>query len=409
LRKSTYDRIYAAISDFEIIDSHEHIPPEQERLEWKLDFFTLFSGYTRVDLLSAGLPQKDFDRLQDAELPLEYRWRIFAPYFEHIRYGSYARPAFIAAKEFYGFDKIDETTYVPLSEAMQAANKPGIYQRILRDKCKIRVSLTQVEKTKFDVDFLLPVLWIDRFCRVTTWEHVAKQAAELNEPLNSIDDYLRIMDKGVARWKSEGVVGLKMWSRTFQEPNRAEATAIFENLRTGVVKEVPVESPLRDFLTDHILKLCAREALPVAVHSGMWDDFRRSEPTQMIPTFQRHPETNFDLYHGGMPWMRQTGIIGKNFPNVWLDLCWSHVISPKMTRSALNEWVDLVPMNKIIGFGGDYGVQVEKVYGALTMARENISAVLSSRVEEGLMSEEEAVGVAHKWLYDNPKAVYGLK
>jgi len=76
----------------------------------------------------------------------------------------------------------------------------------------------------------------------------------------------------------------------------------------------------------------------------------------------------------GMPWVRDTAFIAKNFKNVYLNLCWSHIVSPYMTRSALLEYVDIAPANKIIAFGGDYIVSaVEKIYGHLYMAKENIA------------------------------------
>jgi predicted TIM-barrel fold metal-dependent hydrolase len=146
----------------------------------------------------------------------------------------------------------------------------------------------------------------------------------------------------------------------------------------------------------------------VAVHTGVWNDFRRFKATHMIPMIQRHPDVRFDLYHGSIPYVREIGFVAKNFPNVWLNLCWAHIVSPVMTRSMLNEWMDYVPMNKIIAFGGDYMIPVEKVYGHLVMARENISQVLAMRVEEGLMDLEEAARVAYKWFHDNPAGLYGL-
>jgi hypothetical protein len=79
-----------------------------------------------------------------------------------------------------------------------------------------------------------------------------------------------------------------------------------------------------------------------------------------------------------------------------------------MTRSLLDEWTDLVPVNKILAFGGDYGEPVEKVYGHLLMARENLAHVLGGRIEEGLLSEDEALLLARKWFYENPKELYRL-
>jgi hypothetical protein len=67
-----------------------------------------------------------------------------------------------------------------------------------------------------------------------------------------------------------------------------------------------------------------------------------------------------------------------------------------------------VPVNKIIGFGGDYNRPVEKVYGHLVMAREDIAIVLGRRVDRGLMSHDKAVAIAKKWFWDNPKHLYRL-
>jgi len=89
-------------------------------------------------------------------------------------------------------------------------------------------------------------------------------------------------------------------------------------------------------------------------------------------------------------------------------MCWMHIISPVMSRRALDEWLDLVPATKIIGFGGDYAV-VEKVYGHLQMARENIARVLASRIEEGTMTEAEALQIARGLMYENPKRLYKLE
>jgi hypothetical protein len=74
----------------------------------------------------------------------------------------------------------------------------------------------------------------------------------------------------------------------------------------------------------------------------------------------------------------------------------------------MDELIDMVPINKIIAFGGDYGKPVEKVYGHLVMAREDISSVLANRVNEGSFTENEAIEIARMWFYDNPKELYGL-
>lgn len=403
------ETLIKAFESFEIVDAHEHLPPEKVRLEEHVDALTLFSHYTRTDLITAGMPAENYDKLQDPRIPLEDRWKMFAPFLDSIRYGSYARPAFIAAKEFYGFEDINEGNYKALSEKMAEANRPGIYRRILREKCHIRVALTQANRTDYDLDLLIPLMPLDTYAAVRSKRMIEERATNLGEKVKTLDDYLDLTKKGLERWKAEGVVGIKMASRPYGEPDRGQAIALFDELMRNDRKELPELNPLRTYLMEEMLNMAAELDLVVAVHTGMWGDFRTLDPKFMIPIIIRHPRTRFDLYHMGMPWVREMGIIGKNFPNVWLNLCWSHIISPRMTCSALDEWIDLVPINKIIAFGGDYRKPVEKVYGHLVMARENITKVLGGRVEEGLMTEEEAISIAKKWFYDNPKELYKLK
>ncbi|MCJ7750539.1 MAG: amidohydrolase, partial [Armatimonadetes bacterium] len=94
-------------------------------------------------------------------------------------------------------------------------------------------------------------------------------------------------------------------------------------------------------------------------------------------------------------------------PNVTVDMAWMHAISPEISIRALRDWVDLVPRNKVLGFGGDYQV-VEKVYGHLVLARENIAGALADKVEQGAITEKDAGAWARALLWENPRAVYAL-
>jgi hypothetical protein len=400
--------LIAAFEEFEIIDAHEHLPPEHVRTSQPVDALTLFSHYCRTDLVTAGMSPEAYERMKDGSVDLEERWKSFSPFLPFVRFGSYARPAFLAAKEFYGFDDINDSNYVALTEAMRAANTPGIYHRILREKCKIRTALTQQGRTDYDGDLLVPLMPVDTYAGVTTWQAVQERAHDMGQVVNTLDDYLGVIEAGLLKWKGEGAVGLKMRSSPYPPATRADAHSLFEKLRTGEQTNVPGMSPLFTFLLDGTLDLAAKHNLVVAVHAGMWGDFRQLDSQHLIPIVQRHPNTRFDLYHMGMPEVRQTGVIGKNFPNVWLNLCWCHIISQRMTVAALDEWLDMVPANKILAFGGDYGKPVEKVYGHLVMAREDIALVLARRVRDGPMTESQAVEVARRWFWDNPKELYGL-
>jgi len=225
----------------------------------------------------------------------------------------------------------------------------------------------------------------------------------------TLNDCLDVIRVDLAKWKSDGVVGLKMVSQPYGEPDRELAVSLFASLLKGDGTQLPEMNPLRSYITERMMDMASELGLVVAVHTGVWGDFRALDPRHMIQIIIRHPRTKFDIYHLGVPWVRDAIIMGKNFPNVWLNLCWCHILSPRMACSAMDELIDLVPMNKIIAFGGDYHRPVEKVYGHLVMARENVARVLGGRIKDGLLTEEEAVAIAERWFCDNPKELYGLK
>jgi hypothetical protein len=93
---------------------------------------------------------------------------------------------------------------------------------------------------------------------------------------------------------------------------------------------------------------------------------------------------------------------------VHLDLCWLHVVSPSASARALHEAIETVPSSKIFAFGGDYIVP-EGSYGHSVMARRVVSRVLTEKVEEGWLDEEEAAGLARRVLRDNAAGFFGLK
>jgi predicted TIM-barrel fold metal-dependent hydrolase len=403
-------KLVSALEKIEIIDAHEHLSPEDVRTGASVDVLTLFSHYTCGDLRVAGMSEADYQATQNPDLPLDYRWRLFAPYWQHIRWGSYARAALIAAQHFYGADDINDKTYLRISEKMAKANTPGIYQRVLKDACRIRTALAQCQRTDLGTPLLTPVMpLLPNAWGAETWGSLVELYAGSPPAVRTLDDLLDSGRNYIKRVKSEGAVGLKMMSNPYQSPSRQAAQDCFEDLRKGALGSLPPVNPLRDYVVDEMIRFAGRQDLVVAVHTGYWGDFRTLDPLHMIPVVERHPKVRFDFYHLGYPWVRESIMLGKGFPNIWLNFCWTHIISQLFATEALDEVIDLIPMNKVIGFGGDYSLPVEKVYGHLVMAREDIARVLARRIESGQMNEDQALTLARKWLFDNPKELYRLQ
>ncbi|MCS7179731.1 MAG: hypothetical protein NZ891_00035, partial [bacterium] len=95
------EKLMEIMDEIEIIDAHEHLPPERVRLEREVDVFILFSHYTKGDLLRAGMTEDQYKTLFNYEIPIEKRWKIFEPFWNKIRYTSYSRAVLISLKKFY--------------------------------------------------------------------------------------------------------------------------------------------------------------------------------------------------------------------------------------------------------------------------------------------------------------------
>ena len=190
-------KLIVAFSEMEIIDCHEHLSPEDVRTAMGADVFTLFSHYTHADLCVAGMKEDDYQGLFKREVPLEKRWKTFAPYWEKIRWTSYARAALLAAEKFYGASDINDDTYRDISEAIREANTPGLYERVLREACNIKVSLTQCGRTDTGSDLLVPLMPLHY--EMETWEALSHPPFEPTACIDTLDDYLEAIRRYVVR------------------------------------------------------------------------------------------------------------------------------------------------------------------------------------------------------------------
>ena len=400
-------RLCDAIAELEIVDAHEHLPPEKEYLSFDYCGPNFFAGYVWHDLESAGMSSEFKNTMRDAGYrPVEDWWPQIAPYWEQVKHGSYARAAVITARDLYGIEDINDSTIHELAEKIRADNAPGIYEKILRDRCNIRAALTCQPHTRFQDDpLLLPVTPLEP-AREWTMDGLRAHGRNENVDVRTLEDLVEADTGRLVRMKGEGAVGFKTKAATRTEPSEDEARAAFEHIKGKDSHDSA--APLEDYLFWQSLKAAAKLDVTVAVHTGLWGDFRKLAPTLMIPWVMACPETRFDLFHLGIPNAREAAVIGKNFPNVSLNLCWCYVMSQQMTLRMLDELLDLVPVNKIIAFGADYRCVAQKVYGHLVMARETVARALARRVGEGDFSEERAFEIAKMWFCDNPARIYNV-
>jgi len=431
MEKESYSTIRKHVEKIKVLDTHEHLPPEKERVAEEVDVLaTFFQYYASADLISAGMPEEEFLKIWDTSRSIGDRWTIFEPWWEKIRNTGYARALEASARGLYGVEGISEDTYVTLSKRMKERNRMGLYAWVLREMSGIDVSILDTGLYDVDRSLFAPVLNFNDVLSITDRSAVETVGTSLGGRIHTLRDLCNAV---MARYDQlQGkVVAVKIptaYNRPlfFEKTRFSDAEEAFNKIFTMRLfkrvevppkgdKRVPADVgaeellPLQNYLVHLIVQEAERRRLPVQIHTGLQEGneniVTHSKPTHLVNLFMEYKDARFDVFHGGWPYSSELGALAKNFSNVYIDMCWMHIISDSRARSALSEWLDEVPANKIMGFGGDYAF-IDGVYGHMMIARENISLVLASKVDEGAFSLEDAKKYALWLLRDNPMRLF---
>lgn len=412
------ERIKLAVNEIFIIDTHEHLSLEEHRIKnaKKLDFTFLFNHYAKEDLISASNKKGLVNVIYNDTYSLNDRWELLQPLYKAMRSTGYGRVPLIAARDLYDVSEINKSTIEELSEKIKKASKPGLYKKILKEKSKIELSIQDMGHNKFDPDFYRHVERFDRFILVSSRSEIMGLGKSQNITITSLNDYLKALRKSFVAGVDYGMVGVKSglaYKRilNYKSVSKEEADKVFTALLENSSLSSQEIKLLQDYFMHRVLDLVDEFNLPIQIHTGLHagngNDITNSKPTHLTNLFFEYPNIDFILFHGGYPYGGELGTLAKNFPNVYIDMCWTYVISPSYSERYLHEWIETVPANKIMAFGGDYNF-VEAVYAHSVMARQIIAKVLVSKVRDQYLTEKEAISIAKMILRENALRVFNI-
>jgi predicted TIM-barrel fold metal-dependent hydrolase len=239
------------------------------------------------------------------------------------------------------------------------------------------------------------------------------------EPIYTLDDYEKSLRLAFEESLKKGMTVVKValaYSRTlkFDKTGREPALKVFRKLVNGN-EDLKISfneaKPLQDYMFYRLMDLANEYGLPVAIHTGLQADrgytLSNSDPLLLTNVFRDFPDVRFVLYHGSYPYGGELSALAKSYRNVFIDLNWMYSISPSYSERYLNEFLETIPVSKIMAFGGDC-MAVENVYSELITAKRIISEVLIKKVQEGYITEDEAKTIARMILHDNAIRFYKL-
>ncbi|MFW6271080.1 MAG: amidohydrolase family protein [Bacillota bacterium] len=415
--------LFEYIKNLKIIDTHEHLPAAEDKRDRDTDVLREYlAHYFSRDLISAGLKKDDYEKVMGRELSIREKWELVEPYWDVCRNTGYGRSLDIAVNELYNIEEINGSTINKLNDKFQKTLKQdNHFEKVLKEKCNIEISLLDGE---FDSDekFFRNVVRLDHFIYPQTGDTINQVEKNSGIKISSFEDWLQACRNFLQEMLDKGAVGLKSGlayerSLNYERVSRDQAEQAFLKILENKIspdwgnQHFTPEKKFQDYMMHYILNLANKKHLTVQIHTGLQEGsgnmLTNSEPSLLNNLFIQYPDIKFDIFHIGYPYYRVLSALAKMFPNVYIDMCWAHIISPEAARDALSEYLDSVPANKISAFGGDY-VFVDGVYGHQYLARQNVALVLTQKIDQGIMNLKRAKKIAEMLFYDNPKNIFQL-
>lgn len=242
------------------------------------------------------------------------------------------------------------------------------------------------------------------------------------EDIQTLDDYCDVTVKLLKHFRDSGdYVCMKMqmaYRRPLWFPEPPEDEEEIEKLFNKPPETEQDLWKFGDYMMHFVLEWTSLNwNVPLQVHTGlarMYDG--GSNALNMSHLFMKFPDVKFDLFHGNYPYNNLGGMLHQ-IPNITADLCWLPAISPTAAQRTLTElfevgdmvsvWDYHVPSMRTSLYGGDSGI-VEGSYGALQIAKDVLIRSLEDLYNRGHILVEDAVDLAKRVLYDNPKRIFGL-
>jgi hypothetical protein len=146
------------------------------------------------------------------------------------------------------------------------------------------------------------------------------------------------------------------------------------------------------------------EPLPFETSSRL-DQQAIARAAEMIA---RHPGLRFQCFLASRHANQSLCTLARELPNFSLAGYWWHNFFPDVIRQVMAERLDMVPVNKQVGFFSD-AYCVEWTYAKAILVRKQLARVLAEKVEQGQYSREDALAVARATLFETPQSLLGMR
>jgi predicted TIM-barrel fold metal-dependent hydrolase len=233
-------------------------------------------------------------------------------------------------------------------------------------------------------------------------------AAKLGRNISSFDDYLEYVDFWVREHKQKGAVAIKSalaYERdidvrpvTFQEAER-----IFDS----GTRDPVLQKTFGDFILNLLAKKAAEYGLVFQIHAGLALQ-ATSHPRRLMWLIESNPDTVFDLFHAGYPWLDDVLAMALERPNLIVDSCWLPIISPSAAVRLYTEYPEVAYRADTLLWGGD-NWHAEETYGAALAFKDCLAKAVADKVEGGYWTRKEGLRFAEGVMWRAAQRWFGIQ
>ncbi len=408
-----------------LIDTHEHLIEEKERLaashprvqadDWSL----LLSHYLVADLLVAGMPKDAHSRFFSKGVEPLDKWRLLEPYWPAVKNTGYGRAARIAMQQLYGVEELSAATVQKVQAGYEATRRPGFYRRILCEMGKIEsCQVNYLNRPFYETDmptFLMQDISIVGMFAGPDFNNLGKPTGI---EVRALADWHRVIDWWFDKYGKYAVAvkSGNAYSRDidYEQVPAEKVEAVFRKRLARESLTAPEQKDLEDHLFWYAVRKATECKLPIKLHTGYYAgqngmplDRLSHNAASAGELCRKAPETRFVFMHICYPYYEELLAIAKQYTNACVDMCWSWIINPVAAKDFLKKYLVTAPANKILTFGGDY-CPVELILGHAIMARQGVALALSELVEEGWLTQSDAMDLIDPILHANARQIFNL-
>ena len=406
-----------------LCDTHEHLRREPDWIDDGPDVLQdLFGNYVPADLITAGASQKALSRLTDASDPdLVGRFEGVRAAWEATQYTGYGEAVRRIVTDVYGFDEFTPDVLAPAQEKLTELRTPGGRYNLLREVANLDHVQTDDSSWSCAPDesgpdfFLYDLSWAG-FCS----GQIDQKAIAEDTGITVVDlDSLQKAMEAIFEKHASNAIAVKAqhaYNRTLNWQERARgdvARALYATLSSNNNVSESMRLCLGDWCWARGVELTIEHNLPFKIHTGYYAGNNRM-PVDRIKAgnlcglLAKYLDARFVLMHIAYPYSDELIALTKHYKNVWADLCWAWSINPYASGDFVRRFIHGAPINKLFVFGGDTRWPTSVAAYAF-QTRFWLGKTLEAEVEEGYLTESQAMHIASRVMYDNQYECFDLE